>query len=218
MNKLRDNIKAVHRQLEADLAAGDPKAKALVGMLRGETNAAREFLGMPPLPPISDIWIGFKFHAPTNGVLILGESTYGDDPPLREYVPLWIRRQVRDTTFTRLFNACSGSHTSRASEEQRGAFWHGIAFYNFVEQSVGPTRRHRPTPSHYKNATEAFRRVVERHHPRGVLILGTGQAEYSQPVLDPLSIPLVVTRHPTSWGLPTKVLTSAWNELRTKIA
>jgi hypothetical protein len=49
----------VHRPLEADFAAGDPKE---------------------PLPTTDDTWIGSEFHAPTNGVLIIGESTCGDGP------------------------------------------------------------------------------------------------------------------------------------------
>jgi hypothetical protein len=40
MDKLRENIKAVHRQLETDLAAGDPKAKAFAALRKS----------MQPLP------------------------------------------------------------------------------------------------------------------------------------------------------------------------
>jgi len=49
MDKLKQNIKATHAQLDADLEAGDPKAKAFAGM-RGERNAARRSLGVGPLP------------------------------------------------------------------------------------------------------------------------------------------------------------------------
>jgi len=219
MSNPRENIKAVNRQLDDDLAAGDPKAKAFAGMLRGELNAARKSLDLPPLPPTSDIWNGSEFHAPTNGVLILGESTYGEDPPLTEYIPSWCSGSQPDSTFSRIFNAFSGSDSSSATPSEREVFWATIAFANFVHQPIGPTRDHRPTTAHYRDAALALPTILQRLKPqlRGVLILGREQSEYSVPVLRDLGIPFVVSRHPAARGVPTTELQTAWNELQSKI-
>ena len=48
--KLRENVRACHEALEADLRAGDPKAQSFVASMHGELNAARKSLGLPLLP------------------------------------------------------------------------------------------------------------------------------------------------------------------------
>lgn len=216
MDKLRENNKAVHRQLEAELAANDPKAKACAGMLRGEWNAARQSLGLPPSLPTGDIWVGSTF--PTTGILILGESTYGADDPLLTYIPSWCRRQTPDRTFSRIFNAFSGQQTSSATVAQREAFWASVAFANFVEQAVGSTRSHRPTPEHYLAAASALPHLLRQIKPRGVLILGREQAQYSEPLVRAAGIPCVVCPHPTAYGISTAALKFGWDELQSKSA
>lgn len=54
MDKLNQNIKAARTQLDTDLEAGDPKAKALVRTLDGELNASRRSLEVEPLTPEHD--------------------------------------------------------------------------------------------------------------------------------------------------------------------
>ena len=162
---------------------------------------------------MNDIWIGSNYRAASKRILVLGESTYGSDPALADYIPTWIRREVRDTTFARIFNGFSGAHTSRAKDAEREAFWASVAFYNFVTRSVGPTRKHRPTEADYRAAQAPLEAVLRDYSPTGVIILGTEQAEYSAPVVQRLGIRCVTTRHPTSYGLPTNVLTDAWRQL-----
>ncbi|MES2598484.1 MAG: hypothetical protein V4662_24325 [Verrucomicrobiota bacterium] len=162
---------------------------------------------------MTDIWIGSRYDVSEKRIFVLGESTYGSDPVLVDYIPTWIRRQVRDTTFSRIFNGFSGNHTSRATDADRETFWSRIAFYNFVTRSVGPTREHRPTGADYSAAQTSLEAVLRRHSPAAVVILGTEQAQYSVPVVERLGICYVVTRHPTSYRLQTKVLTDAWNEV-----
>ena len=218
MGKLRDNIQAVHRQLEADLTSGDPKAESLAGMLRGELDAARKSLGMQSLPTATDVWIGSLFRAPANGVLILGESTYGEDAPLSEYVPSWCSGAQPDPTFTRIYNAFSGDAPSAANPDKREAFWATIAFSNFVQQPVGPTRVHRPTSDDYRRAAAALPALLQKVKPHGILILGKEQAEFSMPVSLGYGIPCVASRHPTAYGVKTTELKDAWDELRCKIS
>jgi hypothetical protein len=166
---------------------------------------------------MSDIWIGSRYGASDQRVLVLGESTYGSDPPLAEYIPMWIQRAVRDTTFARIFNAFSGTHTSRASITEREAFWAGIAFYNFVTCSVGPTRNCRPTIHDYRGGQAILETVLEQYHPTAVLILGREQAYFSEPVVARFGIRSVTTEHPASYGLRSQVLSTAWQDLKSHV-
>jgi hypothetical protein len=161
---------------------------------------------------MQDVWIGSQYSALSNRILILGESTYGDDPPLSTYLPQWISRAVRDTTFARVFNACSGNHTSRASVSDRDAFWANVAFYNFVIDRLS-TRQSRPKLSHYQKAAGPFLNLLESMRPRGVLILGSEQAQHSAHLVAECGILSAIAPHPTSWGLRTQVITDAWNSL-----
>ena len=163
---------------------------------------------------MNDIWIGSKFRALGNGVLILGESTYGGDAPLDQVIPEWIRGALRDQTFSRIFNAFSGNQSSTANTAQRGEFWETVAFGNFVQQSVGPTRRHRPSRNQYSEAAKALPAILKVLNPRGVIILGIGQSEFSDPVIKELNIPCVTTPHPASRGLKTNRLIEKWGELQ----
>ena len=43
-----------------------------------------------------NIWIGKHYEASNPKVLLLGESDYGDTPPLNEYIPQWLDRKHRD--------------------------------------------------------------------------------------------------------------------------
>jgi|GEM_PF-2022311 len=217
MDKIRRNIKNIHKQLEADLKAGDPRTKAFAHSLGGELNAARKSLGMSPLPQNDDIWIGSKFYDSGNGILVLGESTYGGDPPLYIYIPMWCRKEVIDRTFSRIFNSYSGKHTSSASISEREAFWAAIAFCNFVQKPLGPTREHRPTTAHYRSAAAALPAILKKLKPCGVLVLGKGQSEFSEPVLRDAGIPFVVSQHPTARGIKTAELQAKWKELKSKI-
>jgi hypothetical protein len=175
---------------------------------------------MPPLavPFVADLWIGSNFSDPANGVLILGESTYGEDPPLSEYVPSWCRGWLPkpDRTFSRIFNTFSGAKASSASNIARETFWATIAFTNFVQESVGSTNKAKATPEQYRNAAVYLPIVLRciNPRPRGVLILGKGQAEFSAPIILAASIPHVICPHPTGYGIKTTILQTAWNDLQ----
>jgi len=175
---------------------------------------------MTPLPLDCDFWIGSKFSDSANGVLVLGESTYGEDSRYSQYVPSWCRGELSkpDRTFSRIFNAFSGAKTSSANNKKREAFWASIAFANFVQESVGSTNKDKATPKHFRIAAKLLPGYLRHISPRGVLILGKGQAEYSEPIICSEGIPCVVCPHPTGYGIKTTILQVAWNELQAKIS
>lgn len=192
-----------------------PKAKLVEG--RWYVGCGRN--GNVALLPDDDFWIGSKFSDPANGVLILGESTYGEDPRLFQYVPSWCRGELPkpDRTFSRIFNAFSGTKTSPANNAKREAFWATIAFANFVQKSVGSTNKDKATSKHFRIAAKLLPGYLHHIRPRGVLILGIEQAKYSAPIIRAAGIPHVACPHPTGYGIKTTILQAAWNDLQKQL-
>ena len=126
-------------------------------------------------------WVGNRWR--NNGsVLILGESWYGTDS-LEERLNGWFDRGP-DYLLSRVFNACSSSHTDAASPTDRKAFWNTVAFHNFVCWSVGPHSKCRPKVADYRRAAQHLVSVLRELRPACVWLLGVGQAEYSEPVVE----------------------------------
>ena len=143
---------------------------------------------------------------------MLGESWYGeytddlvtDDGWIRAY----LEGRVVDRMYTRMANAC---------ELTRRQFWESVMFTNFV-QCVGTRREHRPSSSMYRAAQSRLGALLEAHRPRGVWVLGIGQAEYSVPTIEAAGIAAEVTPHPTSYGLSNAALGASWKRLNERIA
>ncbi len=158
-------------------------------------------------------WIGSEVSS--RRILILGESWYGGESDnLFDYLSGWCRRTKRDYFFSRVFNAASGFHTETATDLQRAAFWNTVMFDNFVNFSVGQTRECRPNATHFKAAAGTFPERLEDLRPHVVWVLGKQQAGYSVPVLEKANcLHFVVSPHPCGWGVSTKSLKDAWNEV-----
>ena len=152
-----------------------------------------------------NIWIGKHYEASNPRVLLLGESDYGDTPPLIEYIPQWLDRKHRDHSFARISNTFGAGLL-------REKFWDQIAFYNFVPGMVGPTRLHRPTPRSYSEAQPILGEVLNDLKPDGVLILGIEQSQYSKPVIQLFGAAHSIAPHPAARGLSNERLAAAWVE------
>jgi len=149
------------------------------------------------VPSIMDVWIGENYERSADRILILGESWYGDVEPLAAYVPRWARAEItRDYTFARIFNAASGFHTKHATLVQRLAWWNGIAFYNFVPGTVGASADDRPSSAALAAARMPLTAVLAHLAPKGVWIIGKGQAKYSADVVLHFGAQYEVTDHP----------------------
>lgn len=149
--------------------------------------------------------------------MILGESWYGEVEPLAMYVPRWASGEINDSMFARLFNTASGWHTERATPQQRLDWWNGIAFYNFVPGTVGASRSDRPTTQMFAAARDPLASVLYKFRPRGVWIIGKGQAEYSADVVSRFGSEYEVSPHTASYGLRSADLAASWHRLLEKV-
>ncbi|MEO8410437.1 MAG: hypothetical protein ABI478_07685 [Propionivibrio sp.] len=154
------------------------------------------------------IWVGPEY--PRLRILVLGESWYGDYPDDLVtddgYIRAYLDGRVKDAMYTRMANACCLKPND---------FWNGIMFTNFA-QRVGDTRDSRPSSEHYKGACARLARILVEHRPRGVWILGIGQAEHSARVVERAGVACEVSAHPTSYGLKNAVLGASWSSMLTK--
>jgi len=147
-------------------------------------------------------------------MLILGESRYGHEELIAESIKGWIKGH-RDYLFSRVFNICSGLHTSSASVGDRSRFWESVAFQNFVFWSVGEQRNHRPTQAMYETAKPFLGEVLDLLKPSGVWILGREQAAYSESIITASGIECEVAPHPCARrGASTFSLQQSWERLR----
>jgi hypothetical protein len=160
--------------------------------------------------PREKVWIGPSYRS--GGIFVLGESWYGEYTDELVTDDGWIRAyldgQVVDRMYTRMANACGLS---------RRDFWESIMFTNFV-QCVGAAREDRPTAAMYAAAKSRLSALLEAHQPRGVWVLGIGQAEYTVPTIEAAGVIAEVTPHPTSYGLSNAALGASWRRLNERIA
>jgi hypothetical protein len=117
-------------------------------------------------------WVGDKYEAAGERLLILGESHYG--PPsmpgnstkalTQEYAEgLWNHR-----FWTNIMQVVLGQPHW---EIDRADFWGIIAFYNYVQQPVAETAGVAPTSEMFSSSKAAFFSVLERLAPKSILVL-----------------------------------------------
>lgn len=169
------------------------------------------------MTPEVDVWVGSRYADSERRVMLLGESWWGDTEPLKGAIERWARDEQADATFSRLFNTCSGTRREQASYDERMAFWSSIAFYNFVQGSLGATRKSRPSSKHFQAAVPALEKVLHSLKPKGVWIVGLGQSKYSGPVLRRLNVPFEVVNHPSS-GICHAKFHGSWTTLLAKVS
>lgn len=124
-------------------------------------------------------WIGEDYAAGTafgKRVMILGEAHYQWDHEITPY-PELTRTAIRDQitgeyTFafwTRVVSAFIGH---KPSFEEKQKFWRSVAFYNYVQESVGFGPKVAPAPEMWTRSEPAFAEVLREHAPQVLIVLG----------------------------------------------
>jgi len=122
-------------------------------------------------------WEGDRYQsAGLAGVrlLILGESHYheGSDPGsdfTRRLTQGYIDGTMNHRFWTLVARSVAGQSTSR---EHCQAFWHTVAFYNYIQCVVGASARVAPTAEMWTAARQPFSQVLKMVAPHAVLVLG----------------------------------------------
>lgn len=147
-------------------------------------------------------WVGAKYRSEgLQGVrvLALGESQYAKPGSAG---PNFTTEVVRECVFEgrgRFFTKVAKLLTAGAagewlSDEVLQDTWNLIAFYNFVQQML-PASRVPPTVAMWKEAQEAFPRVVQELQPQLIVVMGKRLREWFLP---PAGVEVCFTEHPSS--------------------
>jgi hypothetical protein len=109
-------------------------------------------------------------------VLVLGESHYVRDEKDSLYPELTIdcvEEQIEGPHTTKFWtNIAAAFMNKRPSQDEKKEFWDSIAFYNYIQTSVGIAPRIPPTEEMWRNSEQGFNEVLADFLPRAVIVLG----------------------------------------------
>ena len=137
-------------------------------------------------------WVGNRYCDPDNrfGVrlLVLAESHYGklaeagQSNTTRDVVRRWGQLLDHDSPisfFTKVSKLLRRDPWD-LTQQEREAIWENVAFYNFIQTSVGDGPRIGPTASQWCAAQGPLDTVLSKLKPDAVLVLGKRLAEEIQ--------------------------------------
>jgi|SRR5690348_628049 len=123
-----------------------------------------------------DPWKGENYEnhkASASKLLILGESHYGKDAERGDatitLTKQYVSGKMNHRFWTNTMNVVRG-HTG-STEKDREAFWHQVAFYNYVQASAGAKPRVAPNDQLFKNSEDAFFSTLDELKPQAILVL-----------------------------------------------
>lgn len=110
-------------------------------------------------------------------LLVLGESHYGgpesDYPGFTQFVVQQFGITRRDRYFTTTAKLVLGIPSGvYLTNDARRAFWHSVAFYNYIPGLVGATSRIRPTDDQWTRGADILQGVLADLQPHMILVLG----------------------------------------------
>ena len=123
-------------------------------------------------------WIGERYWTGLEGcrTLVLGEAHYEWEKNQTLWPELTIEcvREQRDGEWTKQFwtNIVVAFLGYRPSLEDKKKFWDSMAFYNYIQESVGFGARVRPTRSMWLQAEQPFFSVLNQLQPHLLVVLG----------------------------------------------
>jgi hypothetical protein len=126
-------------------------------------------------------WVGENYEAAPfeNRTLILGDSPYGwnggrDTSGLREVTRDIVAEQIegpfRDYIWAKIASMFISKRPSCLADMR--LFWHGVAFYHYLQVPAGSGTNCRPTPAQWKESEAAFLDVLRLIKPQFMLVLG----------------------------------------------
>lgn len=144
-------------------------------------------------------WVGTNYDKGLNNkkTLILGESVYckpPDECPCGPGINAACNFQAIDIVggqigkkdgkvkrhrfYTKIAKLLTGLQYSYLSNEKNMEFWESVAFYEFIQKSVGTEARERPTGEMWNNSRQPFLEVIEKLRPDIILITGKELSEH----------------------------------------
>ena len=125
-------------------------------------------------------WIGEDYQHSRWGkrVLVLGESHYqwDENQPIDNWPTLTIEcieEQIAGEYTDRFWTNIAIAFLNHLPKlDEKRAFWHSVAFYNYIQQCVGFGPGPNPTPAMWPQSLCAFRHLLNTHQPEVIIVLG----------------------------------------------
>ena len=143
-------------------------------------------------------WIGDRYGEQRPKLLLLGESHYGADADKPDATikntQLFVDGEMNHRFWTSTMKVVLGPN----SPTSRGEFWNDVAFYNYVQESVGDEPGDRPSKQQFRDSEAAFFSVLDDLTPQAILVLGktlwlnmpdAGERSHRGPTLDAAGVP-----------------------------
>jgi hypothetical protein len=123
-------------------------------------------------PPFFKPWVG-KNYVRGEGLLLVGEAHYGPSDLASESTISFTQAFIDGENhkfWTNIMQVVDGMPYAGID---RARFWNDVAFYNFVQQSVGESAGTAPTAEMLELGSAPFFSVVEELQPRRILVLSS---------------------------------------------
>jgi hypothetical protein len=150
-------------------------------------------------------WIGKEYFSQTPKILVLGESHYFKEDQkdvenftIRVVESLGLRLEGRHKFFTIIAKILSDKPHDWLSDEASKDFWQKVAFYNFIQSSVGNNSRIRPTAEMWENSGQTFKKVIKDLEPGIVVVLGRELGANVKPMVKDLDCIFCYWTHPST--------------------
>jgi hypothetical protein len=125
-------------------------------------------------------WIGSRYQEAPLGrkVLVLGESHYDwdSDEPINDDSD--VTNKVIQEQLVGGYTKAFWTHivktflNHKPSLDEKRAFWHSVAFYNYIQSSAGFGPRVPPSSEQFVKSEPAFFEVLQSLQPRLMVVLG----------------------------------------------
>lgn len=137
---------------------------------------------MLPLPPMPHVlftpWVGPNYETAEilgrRRMLIMGESHYAwPDAPKNKstWTQYCVREGIEGRPYNHFWPGIEKTLLGGApSSEERARFWNAVAFYNYVQESVGDGPDKKVTFSMLTDAQPGFLEVLDALRPRTLLV------------------------------------------------
>lgn len=161
-------------------------------------------------------WVGN--HYVRRRIFVLGESYTGSYENELEYDDFYMAALLakKPVPGPELFIRMAEKLEMSLSE-----LWHQVAFTNMSIGSIGATNATKVTPAQLRNGQPRLEHLLERHAPKGVLILGAKTGKAAEPVCKKLGIVCRTVYHPSGinnanpkTACTSSMLKDAWSFLQ----
>ena len=160
-------------------------------------------------------WVGRDY--PRQRIFVLGESYTGEYKDELEYDDTYLAALLADQPVLGPDLFIKMAEKLNMSTQ---ALWNQVAFTNMALGSIGLTNETKVTAAQLRAGRPRLEVLLQRHKPKGVLILGMKTSEAAAPVCTHLGIIHRTVYHPSginnrnpSTACTAEMLQAAWHDL-----